>query len=119
MGLIRCPECGYEVSDKAVACVKCGFPLAEYVRKREKTCIVDGVSTDLSYILDAKTDEERCMAGVIFKKFTGCTAKQANEVVRDIQIKQQIPQEIKTKGVIEDIFHAPSGVEIIPKKYER
>ena len=27
MALIKCPECGKEVSDKAVACIHCGFPL--------------------------------------------------------------------------------------------
>ena len=27
MALIRCPECGKEVSDKAPACVHCGYPL--------------------------------------------------------------------------------------------
>lgn len=27
MSLIRCPECHKEVSDKAVSCVNCGFPL--------------------------------------------------------------------------------------------
>lgn len=27
MALINCPECGKEVSDKATACIHCGFPL--------------------------------------------------------------------------------------------
>lgn len=29
MALIKCPECGGEISDKAAACIHCGFPLAE------------------------------------------------------------------------------------------
>lgn len=29
MALIKCPECGREISDKAPACVHCGFPLDE------------------------------------------------------------------------------------------
>lgn len=28
MALIKCPECGAEVSDRAPACIKCGYPLA-------------------------------------------------------------------------------------------
>jgi predicted nucleic-acid-binding Zn-ribbon protein len=28
MALIKCSECGYEVSDKATACPKCGNPVA-------------------------------------------------------------------------------------------
>jgi ribosomal protein L7/L12 len=27
MALIRCPECSNEISDKAVSCPKCGYPL--------------------------------------------------------------------------------------------
>ena len=29
MALIKCPECGNEVSDKAPACIHCGYPLQE------------------------------------------------------------------------------------------
>jgi len=28
MSLIKCPDCGHEVSDQATACVYCGFPIA-------------------------------------------------------------------------------------------
>jgi len=31
MALINCPECGKEISDKAIFCIKCGFPLKEYL----------------------------------------------------------------------------------------
>ena len=29
MSLIRCPECGKEISDKSKQCVHCGYPLEE------------------------------------------------------------------------------------------
>ena len=29
MALIRCPECGQEVSDKAAKCIHCGYPLGQ------------------------------------------------------------------------------------------
>ncbi len=29
MALIKCPECGKEISDKAPACIHCGYPLQE------------------------------------------------------------------------------------------
>lgn len=32
MALIKCPECGKEVSDKATACIHCGFPLSATTR---------------------------------------------------------------------------------------
>ena len=38
MALIKCPECGKEISDKANACIHCGYPLNEqeedfYIKK--------------------------------------------------------------------------------------
>ena len=33
MALIKCPECGKEVSDKAPACIHCGFPLEKSPQK--------------------------------------------------------------------------------------
>lgn len=35
MALIKCPECGKEISDKASACIHCGFPLS--LLKKENT----------------------------------------------------------------------------------
>ena len=29
MALVSCPECGREVSDRATACIHCGFPLTQ------------------------------------------------------------------------------------------
>ena len=29
MALIKCPECGKEISDKATNCINCGFPIAK------------------------------------------------------------------------------------------
>lgn len=35
MGLIKCPECGKEISDKAEICVNCGFPIKNFLVKYE------------------------------------------------------------------------------------
>ncbi|MBR4208086.1 MAG: zinc ribbon domain-containing protein [Lachnospiraceae bacterium] len=38
MALVVCPECGREkISDKAVACPDCGFPIAEHFKERVET----------------------------------------------------------------------------------
>ncbi len=29
MALIKCPECGKEISDKSTVCIHCGYPLQE------------------------------------------------------------------------------------------
>lgn len=36
MALIKCPECGKEISDKASACIHCGFPLSLIKSEIEK-----------------------------------------------------------------------------------
>lgn len=33
MALVSCPECGCEISDRALSCPKCGFPLNETIGK--------------------------------------------------------------------------------------
>lgn len=47
MALIKCPECGKEISDKAAACPNCGCPVSEMstsgiVRIRMPNNIVEG-----------------------------------------------------------------------------
>lgn len=44
MALIKCPECGKEISDKASVCVNCGYPVSEYVeelKREEEQKLVD------------------------------------------------------------------------------
>ena len=41
MALIKCPECGNEISDKASACINCGYPISEYaegLKKEDEHC---------------------------------------------------------------------------------
>lgn len=33
--LIKCPECGKEISDKAEVCIQCGYPIKEYMVKNK------------------------------------------------------------------------------------
>ncbi len=35
MALIKCPECGKEISDKAVSCPNCGCPNSEFNKQKE------------------------------------------------------------------------------------
>ena len=47
MALIKCPECGMEISDKASSCPNCGCPIAEMsasgtVRIKMPSNIVEG-----------------------------------------------------------------------------
>ena len=54
MSLIRCPECGKEFSDRAVACPNCGFPIEE-IRESEGSKNSGDLSEESS-ISPARTD---------------------------------------------------------------
>lgn len=36
MALIKCPECGHEISDRAESCPHCGFPIREELEKQKE-----------------------------------------------------------------------------------
>ena len=50
MGMIKCPECGKEISDKAEACPNCGAPMAKRCPKCGSTNIeaISGTKKGLS-----------------------------------------------------------------------
>ncbi|MEN5408012.1 zinc ribbon domain-containing protein [Aliarcobacter butzleri] len=35
MALINCPECNAEISNQSLVCIKCGYNLEEYIRRKE------------------------------------------------------------------------------------
>ena len=43
MALIKCPECGKEISDKSKICIGCGFPIHEFFEeeKKEKNLLLE------------------------------------------------------------------------------
>ncbi len=58
MGLIQCPECGKEVSDKAEKCIHCGAPLHQKNGVvKIKCCNIDNNPYKVK-IVNAKTGEE-------------------------------------------------------------
>ena len=40
MALIECPECGATISNKAVNCIHCGFPIKDYIEQYDSYEIV-------------------------------------------------------------------------------
>ena len=51
--LIKCPECGKDVSDKAAICMNCGFPIGEVdLRPNKNICIINGNPVDLTELLE-------------------------------------------------------------------
>ena len=44
MALIKCPECGQSISDRASKCPKCGYPIQEYLSSKAKEAQSENVN---------------------------------------------------------------------------
>lgn len=54
MSLIKCPECGKEISDKSKQCIHCGYPIESNPNKLNDDnymCKIDGIAYDFSEII--------------------------------------------------------------------
>ncbi len=60
MALIKCPECGKEVSDKAQSCINCGYPIAEINPAGSVSILMTGTGSIpfQMYVLDMETGKE-------------------------------------------------------------
>ena len=79
MALIKCPECGQEISDRAKACIHCGFPLSEEIDKNplskekpKKIVIINGEGKMLVHALV-----------ILVSKIKGISEKEAKLLVED------------------------------------
>lgn len=116
MALIKCPECGKEISDKSEKCIHCGYPL---VKEKNTICNINGKKYDLSYILDFYREHPDGMIKVKligdFRKMVGCSLSDAKKVIDEIIETNEIPkvlilkqQEIVTKKEENNIPHCPT-----------
>lgn len=39
MAIIKCPECGKEISDKSEYCISCGYPIKQHLQERDTTAV--------------------------------------------------------------------------------
>ena len=74
MALIKCPECGKEVSDKAPACIHCGCPL-------ERKVMIDfnGKTYDITFVEDPNINALR--KPLMVKNLLGCDGMTAIDIV--------------------------------------
>ena len=55
MALIKCPECGKEVSDKAEVCIHCGYPLLKHATQnniKKNICVYQNNEYDLTDLVE-------------------------------------------------------------------
>lgn len=101
MALIKCPECGKDISDQSAACIHCGYP----IRTNRKICCFEGVDYDLTEW------EERILS------FN-------DETKTGIQNRNELFNEISNKTGLNPIFVSLISIEArklghIPSTYDR
>ena len=106
MALIKCPECGREISDQSKNCVHCGFPIVLVNGKivnPENIITVDGVDYDLTDIKDKilaidniNADQLAYYSMRIYAK--GCFSRfAANKIASDIARTGKVPHDVNPR----------------------
>ena len=91
MALIKCPECGKEISDKAGACPHCGCPNIQ-----KNHCIINGVDVDCSFVFNNYDIELRQM-------------EMMDKTNLDVEVADKIVEEWSSKGIIPPVFNGKTS----------
>lgn len=94
MALIKCPECGRQISDKAVACPGCGFPICD-VGVQPKTPIEKLVDE-----IYEKYPNEKVKAIKVLREATGMDLKPAKDIM-DLKFSGKNSTEKFNKAILE------------------
>lgn len=84
--LIKCPECGKEISDKSEQCIHCGYPLQQ---AKQNICIVNGKEYNLSFLLDDSLKDIDKL--VMFVQLTDCYFVACDDAITQIIKTKIIP----------------------------
>lgn len=100
MALIKCPECGKEISDKSKQCIHCGFPLPTVGEVPDGFCLVDGVARDLREALNKiddypnmTPDEQKKLKGWIFGQCQTISIYAAEQLLNIMLETHAVPKE--------------------------
>lgn len=91
MALIKCPECGKEVSDKAKSCIHCGYPFGTIYTYNDK-------DYDLSFLMEREWDKLWDAVMALDRRYNWELDAVSGEIVRKLydegklKIKQQPSQ---------------------------
>lgn len=103
MALIKCPECGAEISDKSDKCVKCGCPLKSNDKKKNSKPIIFGIVILLLLVVTVFVFVSRNKKTVIEGKYKNVWFETDNSY------KEFYPSnDEKTEGTYKDVVYAPT-----------
>ena len=86
MALIKCPECGKEVSDKSKVCIHCGYPFTN------TECVIDGKSYDLSNAMNLILSGDFIKGIKEIRLKTSLGLQEARDLADIIRSSKEIPR---------------------------
>lgn len=90
MALIKCPECGKEISDKSDKCIHCGFPLRSTPIIQEN---INGKYYDVTFLSDTNIPFIKKINMV--RELTGCDLFFAKEIAHKYHIEQESSKKVE------------------------
>lgn len=100
MALIKCPECGKEISDKSDKCIHCGFPLRSTPIIQEN---INGKYYDVTFLRDTNIPLIRKVKKL--NELTNCGLVQAKEIAQKYHIEQESSKSKEESN--KDVIHCP------------
>lgn len=58
MSMINCPECGKEISDQAEKCINCGYPIQNFIKRKEKEIFINNEKIKFAKCRNCNTQNE-------------------------------------------------------------
>lgn len=100
MALIKCPECGKEISDKSDKCIHCGFPLRSTPIIQEN---INGKYYDVTFLSDTNIPFIKKINMV--RELTGCDLFFAKEIAHKYHIEQESSKKVEEED--KDVIRCP------------
>lgn len=101
MALIKCPECGKDISSLSKSCLHCGYPLENDsdIHNKNATCVIMGKEYDLSLIREIlfsdspiDSDVHNDAISLIYNTVNGLSLFDAALLVDQIEETGEIPK---------------------------
>lgn len=105
MALICCPECGKMISDKAPACIHCGFPMHDSNNDKQEIksnyCLINGKEYDLTEVLASIVNEEYPKAKQLLSNLnTGLTSMDEIRLRKLLLETKKVPSQFNSGDIV-------------------
>lgn len=89
MALIKCPECGQEISDKSSVCIHCGYPIKESpkdepIASSGNIRTINGVKFDITPVIELMNSNQEIAAIKILRENTKLDLAEAKKYVESL-----------------------------------